>query len=652
MLGSVPARLALSLAAFATAANACGDHLHARGHSHEHVKRGISLLTPPTRPLVWGELNIVHTTDSHGWLLGHQKASPPEPNYSADFGDFASFVRHMKEIAKEKGVDLLLVDSGDLHDGTGLSDGFPPGGIDVHDSNQFIKKLPYDLLAIGNHELYVYNSTLDTHTDFAPHWNGRYLSSNVNITIPSSSDASQNVSVPVGERFAKFTTALGKKVTSLGVLFDFTGNDDGTTVQKVEDMVKEQWFSEVIAEEPDLFLLAGHMPVSKDKWPTVFNAIRAVHPQTPILIFGGHAHIRDCTQFDGRSMALASGRYMETVVGSYFPAGLNFSQVPSTGNLSFSRRYLDTNRLIYEFHTGRSNNSFDTPNGLDVSQGLRELAERFDLNFTYGIAPQDYTLTRDPYPSNGSSLSLFIEQAVPIALKSNTTQANTPALFVANSGSQRFDILKGAFTKNDQLTASPFTNSFLFVSGVEYGVAKQVVGKLNEEYGADGKRKRSTRSTRRRGEWMKTLYEKGDVEMRYNAWLEDMDLRYRVLSGELGRRDDNETVGTMGYVTTDSCPGIGDDTIHTPPPHYSSPVYISSQDSSSNNPLPGVSDDSTLVNFVFADFIETDVLEVLNEITSEQGGGGGKTFSESDVATYASYRTNEVWGVFASAAWN
>lgn len=38
-------------------------------------------LTPPTRPLVWGDINIIHTTDSHGWLLGHQKASFPEPNY-------------------------------------------------------------------------------------------------------------------------------------------------------------------------------------------------------------------------------------------------------------------------------------------------------------------------------------------------------------------------------------------------------------------------------------------------------------------------------------------------------------------------------------------------------------------------------------------
>ena len=38
-------------------------------------------LTPPSRPLQWGDINIIHTTDTHGWLLGHQKSSFPEPNY-------------------------------------------------------------------------------------------------------------------------------------------------------------------------------------------------------------------------------------------------------------------------------------------------------------------------------------------------------------------------------------------------------------------------------------------------------------------------------------------------------------------------------------------------------------------------------------------
>jgi len=33
--------------------------------------------------------------------------------------------------------------------GTGLSDGFPSGGVDAHESNKFILQLPYDIMAIG-----------------------------------------------------------------------------------------------------------------------------------------------------------------------------------------------------------------------------------------------------------------------------------------------------------------------------------------------------------------------------------------------------------------------------------------------------------------------------------------------------------------------
>lgn len=52
---------------------------------------------------------------------------------SGTFGDLYSFVHHMKRRAAKLNVDLLLVDSGDLHDGNGLSDGFPKGGVNGHE---------------------------------------------------------------------------------------------------------------------------------------------------------------------------------------------------------------------------------------------------------------------------------------------------------------------------------------------------------------------------------------------------------------------------------------------------------------------------------------------------------------------------------------
>jgi hypothetical protein len=70
--------------------------------------------------------------------------------------------------------------------GTGLNDGFPPGGVDAHDvrlnlsklleykyiyfqANQFMKKLPYDIMAIGK-------SVVITTRDITPLHNSEHYS--------------------------------------------------------------------------------------------------------------------------------------------------------------------------------------------------------------------------------------------------------------------------------------------------------------------------------------------------------------------------------------------------------------------------------------------------------------------------------------------
>ena len=99
--------IAVAFSLFSTiCVKACGDD---ETHAHLHKRLPSSApITPPTRPLEWGDINILHTTDTHGWLLGHQKTSFPEPNYSGDFGELASFVSHMKKIAKVRDQYLHL----------------------------------------------------------------------------------------------------------------------------------------------------------------------------------------------------------------------------------------------------------------------------------------------------------------------------------------------------------------------------------------------------------------------------------------------------------------------------------------------------------------------------------------------------------------
>ena len=84
----------------------------------------------------------VCSPDTKGWVEGHIK----EPSYSADWGDVYSFIYHMKDKAHSEGRDLLVVDTGDLHDGTGLSDTTNPDG---EITDEIFKYVDYDLLSVG-----------------------------------------------------------------------------------------------------------------------------------------------------------------------------------------------------------------------------------------------------------------------------------------------------------------------------------------------------------------------------------------------------------------------------------------------------------------------------------------------------------------------
>ncbi|KAG8679777.1 hypothetical protein FRC09_018736, partial [Ceratobasidium sp. 395] len=266
---------------------------------------------------------------------------------------------------------------------------------------------------------------------------------------------------------------------------------------------------------------------------------------------------------------------------------------------------------------------FDTAQGKKITAGVSALAKGWNLTEKYGTAPQDYYLSRTPYPSNSSVLSLFVDQVIPKALDiGNPSRANIPRTVIVNSGSQRFDLYAGPFTRNDQFIVSPFNDAFLYFQ-VPAGIAKQVLDKLN----AKGAAKREVEDP--------DAYGRGDVDYRFNMWRRDQfEREYR----------ERATANlTLGYVTTDSCPGVGDDTLHTPIPYYNAPGYIATA-------LPPGTADDTLVDLVFLDFFETDVLSIVNTLST----GTGKTYSASDVKQYGTgdLLTNTIYGIFAKAVWN
>ncbi|KAF8937948.1 hypothetical protein BGZ58_001879 [Dissophora ornata] len=553
----------------------------AHGHFEKRVQPGAPQPTPvDLRPLTWGDVNIIQTTDTHGWLSGHTK----EASYSADFGDFASFLHHMRQQADHRRKDLLVIDSGDLHDGNGLSDATT---VDGQDSNPIFEKAN-DALAIGNHELYVNAVAEDTYRNFAPKWGRRYLTSNVFIK-----DGLTNKTVPIGNLYNSFRMKYGTQVMSYGFMFNFNGNGNNTVVEPANVTVSKPWFKESLKKDVDLYLVVGHVPVRWAEALTVIQAIRAVHPSKPIVLMGGHLHVRDFVQYDARAVGMSSGRFLETVgwmsVDGVHDRSCHKNETQCVGkNLTVTRRYLDNNVHTYKTHSlAHPKQKFDIWKGRQITNEITKVRKALDLSITLGCAPQDYYLDRYPVTDSRSLLNLVANEVLPIGVV-NATRPNQ-ALAIVNSGSQRFDLLKGPFTLDDTYIVSPFHDDFVFAT-VPYKVAKNVVNALNN-----------------------APFQKRSLPTVQNVTL------------------------TPGYVTKDDYGYGGDDWPHSPLPYADSPNYISS-------PLPAGLTDDTPVDVIWLSFFSNLMTPIL------------KKLDPTTTYTPATYRsdidTNTMFLSFVKAKWS
>ncbi|PHH64716.1 hypothetical protein CDD80_1091 [Ophiocordyceps camponoti-rufipedis] len=403
------------------------------------------------RDLPWGQLNFLHTTDTHGWLSGHLG----EPQYSADWGDYVSFAAHMRSRADEAGSDLLVVDTGDRVEGNGLYDASVPKGryeLDILAAQHM------DIACVGNHELYRRSTVIREHNQTVPRLGDAYIASNVDYIDAKTGEVS-----PLAPRYRKFKTKkLGLTVVAFGFLFDFVGNANNSRVTPVADTISQPWFQQAMREKPDVFVVAAHIGVRMPELRTIFTALRKQNWHIPILFFGGHAHVRDAVRFDTLSVALASGRYLETIgwmsVDNLRPK--DSSSVSSA--VTISRKYLDNNLLGMYYHTGLNASTFPTDAGRRATKDITAARAALKLDDRFGCAPRHLWTDRAPYPGNASVYTWLEEELLPSVVV-NASRAHVPRLAFINTGGIRFDIFKGPFTRDTLMAVSPFDNRFVFI---------------------------------------------------------------------------------------------------------------------------------------------------------------------------------------------
>lgn len=196
--------------------------------------------------------------------------------------------------------------------------------------------------------MYVSEIAYEHFYNFSKVWGEKYVTSNVQILNPATGQFEY-----IGAKYRYFTTDHGLRIMAFGVLFDFTGNSNVSKVTKGKDMVKQQWFLDAVnfTQPIDLFLVTGHNPILTSDAGSTFglvrNAIRAVHPTTPIQVFGGHSHIRAFQAYDETSTGLESGESRLRPTSSL----LTILQVDTVRLWAGSRSVASIHPLILESRT-------------------------------------------------------------------------------------------------------------------------------------------------------------------------------------------------------------------------------------------------------------------------------------------------------------
>ena len=271
--------------------------------------------------LPFGDINVLVLTDVHSFVGGHGQNDPNHDN--ADYGDVLSFYQHLKEHCRQRNMDLWFVVNGDWIDGTGLS-----LNSEIQYLTPLLQKMPWDALNVGNHELYKSQTVSEFMQPggFVEWWGDKYLSSNVLYTQRQE---------PLGQRY-RFLKGVNSTVLTFGFLYNMEDASPLVTVEKVQKVVEEQWFLDVVGSSNmyDAILVLAHMDVKDALVSVLLEKIRSIAGNLmPVQFITGHTHYRGIQTMDEASVSFEAGRYLDTIGFVSFPKKQNLVKISNNREL-------------------------------------------------------------------------------------------------------------------------------------------------------------------------------------------------------------------------------------------------------------------------------------------------------------------------------
>jgi len=469
-----------------------------------------------------GDINVVVLTDVHSWVGGHGA----KESYDANYGDVLSFYQRLQEQMKALRLsdpekhqhDLWIVNNGDWIDGTGLAmNGDPSYLVPI------LEKMPWDVVNVGNHELYDKDVIEATYRPggFAEWWGSRYVNANVLHTQKAT---------PVAHRY-RLLKGDNANVLTFGFLYNMQGNDPSVTVQTVQDTIHEDWFHDALTTDTemeggyDAIMVLAHMDHQDELVKIILDRIRHfVSEDMPIQFIAGHTHYRGYSQVDNFSTSCEAGRFLDTVGFVSFPKQSTIRNAAAekaaqeaaeaaaqeaaadsnstNGNEDVSNETdtgggllmgEDSNSPQVEYHDtfehvfidakydtlaetlGLERNEMMTEDGMFLTEFIYNVQQDLGLNKIVGCIEQDYDLGK--HPSDPSSLwNLYCNEVVPHVMGELDGRAK---IVVSEAGAFRYGLYARELVLDEVIAVAPFNNSLYRFEGIPGSVLLDLNSTLN-----------------------------------------------------------------------------------------------------------------------------------------------------------------------------
>ncbi|KAL7560130.1 hypothetical protein ACA910_013143 [Epithemia clementina (nom. ined.)] len=458
-----------------------------------------------TLPL--GDINLLVVTDVHSWVAGHNVDH--EPYWNVDYGTVLSYYITLQNkiaalnAANKDGKELFFVMNGDFMDGTGLS-------LYVDRLFPILQRMPFSAINLGNHELFFDDNLLAMRDKgFIDYWQGNYLTSN---TVWS------DTKLPIGNRFTYLSSKnSNKNILVFGFLYNFGGACSAATVERVEDVIQQPWFTNVLTfnsssvdsttttsssgqktrilgvsssrseenysdsyKDYDAIVVMAHMGYQDPLIDVIRAAIRSItgNDKVPIQFIAGHTHTRGYAHLDEMSTSFEAGKFLDTIGFVSFPwekeeqteqtetislEGNNFkhNKTTSVGNndakpvlSTFHHVFLDANKEVLKASLDGSDN-VQNHSEFDTGRG-RALSHFIEgTRLSMGLT--------ETIGCSGGHYRLDLPPDDPRSLWGlyvrevipHSLANNHSRIFIQRTRALRYDMLVGPITVDDAISISP-----------------------------------------------------------------------------------------------------------------------------------------------------------------------------------------------------